>query len=339
MSSLQVLTRLQKVYLGVYDGCRWPTLRHLPPSVQKLELWASGRVGSGKCLVDITQLIGLKELKVTAADGFAEGSALPACAPVVILSETPLPERPWQLLAGVQQLQIYRPDDKPAGGIAQLSRLQSLTSLSLSCRSTSYAAAAAAAWKHLPQLQSLHFSMNCVRSPENQSKCEDFVRAISMVKSLTSLRVTLPLETTLPWAVYIAQLQNLQQLILVGVNSSRQDLMQLRKMTQLRTLGLYRCSMDDAAAVAVFSRLTNLQSLKVIQGNKKVVNMSDAVIPALEQLKGLRQLSLSVPGVGENSVVLLEGLTQLTGLGVMLSQERRQQLGRVLGCRVSYPWF
>jgi hypothetical protein len=145
------------------------------------------------------------------------------------------------------------------------------------------------------------------------------------------------MDTTLPWAVHIAQLQDLQQLSVAYVNSSREDMLELMKLTQLTALGLNRCSMDDAAAVAVLGRLTNLRSLKLAQGVTQQEQMSDAVVPVLEQLKGLRELSLT--GIGKNSVELLEGLTQLTRLGVMFYQERRQRLGRVLRCKVSYPWY
>jgi Leucine-rich repeat (LRR) protein len=334
MTCLQALTRLRKMELYIYNGLTWPTLCHLPPSLQELKLY----VEAGKCLVDIPQLTGLERLEVTAPDGFAEGSALPACAAVVSLSDTPLPERPWQLLAGVQQLEITWPDGKSAGVLAQLSGLQSLTSLSLSCPGASDAAAAATAWKHLPQLRGLQLSIKHAETlPEDQSHCEDTVRAISMVEGLTSLRLGLPRKSTFPWAVHIAQLQNLHQLVVSRANSSRQDMLQLKKLIQLTALSLKWCSLGDAAAVAVLGRLTKLQTLRLIQGHKRQGQLSDAVVPVLEQLQGLRKLSLQSPEVGENSMELLEGLTQLTSLRVELSHKRRQHLKRVLGCKVLLP--
>jgi hypothetical protein len=306
--------------------------------VQDLELY----VGSGKCLVDISQRTSLEKLEVNAADGFAEGSALPACAPVVILNDMPLPERPWQLLAGVQQLEIAWLYNKAAGAVAQLSRLQSLTSLSLSCPCANDAAAAAVEWKCLTQLRSLHVSIvdHAEMNREDLSKCEDTVRAISMVKGLTNLRIELPVRTTLPWAVHVAHLKDLHNLAVFHANSSREDMLQLKKLTQLTALVMYGCSMDDAVAVAVLGRLTNLQSLKLDLSFTvpQKEQMSDAVVPVLEQLKSLRELSLGLPGVGERSLVLLEGLTQLTRLGVRLTPESQRHLGRVLGCSVSYPW-
>ena len=109
----------------------------------------------------------------------------------------------------------------------------------------------------------------------------------------------------------------------------------LRNLTQLTRLSLQLISMDDGTATALLARLTNLRSLKMVQQRGQQVLMSDSVVPALEHLKSLRKLSLYLPGVNESSLMLLEGLTQLSKLKVLsLSPESRMHLGRVLRCQV-----
>jgi hypothetical protein len=61
-----------------------------------------------------------------------------------------------------------------------------------------------------------------------------------------------------------------------------------------------------------------------------------AVVPLIaQQLKGLRELTLRVPGVNDSSLDLLEGLTQLTYLKTVLSNDENcKRLRRVLRCKV-----
>ena len=327
LSSLQTLTRLTRVELAASGPCTWQTLQYLPSSVQQLQV----SVDSVSCMLDIPQLTSLQELDVIAA-GFAEGSALPPSVPVMRIRESQLPEDPCRLLAGVQQLHI-RGLDESAERLAQLSALQSLTSMSMSCYSLTSAAAAAPAWGRLCQLQSLTVYCDGEVSDQQYSAV---LQAIATAKGLTSLEFRFSACCPVPCAVHIAQLPNLLNLKLLHAGSSRQDMLQLRKLTQLTALELRWCSIDDGTAAAVLGRLTNLRTLLLRQATGKV--MSDAVLPAIEQLKSLRSLSLGLPGFTDGTLELLEGLTQLTRLGLPGIVPDRCGLARRLRCRVSYPW-
>ena len=329
LSSLQALTRLTRVELAASGPCTWQTLQYLPKSVQQLKVG----VESGGCMLDIPQLTSLQELEVT---GFAEGSALPPSVPVVRISDPLLPEDPCRLLAGVQQLEIQG-FNGPADTLIKLSALQSLTSISILCRTLRSAAAAAPAWHGLHQLRSL--TVHCYSGVSRQ-RAAAVLEAIATAKGLTSLELDLSRGCTLPCAVHIAQLPNLLDLTLVHGGSSRQDMLQLRKLTQLTALELRWCSIDDGTAAAVLARLTNLRTLRLRQlqcPHGQV--MSDAVLPVIEQLKSLRSLSLALPGVTQDSLELIEGLTQLTRLGVVLDPQDQCGLAHRLRCRVSSPWF
>ena len=339
LSSLQGLNSLRTVALTGFN-CAWPSLQCLPPSIQELDIFTA----SGRCLLDIPQLTSLQKLDVSAAMGIAEGSALPPSVPVVTFSKTPLPAEPCQLLAGVQQLECNWRDVQPADVLVQLSALRSLTRLSLVYNTLQSAAAAAPAWHRLQQLRSLgigYRSYGYFRL-DTAEHCHVVLEGIGKAQSLTSLDVTLPDSILLvPSGKTIAQLRNLEQLALMQKTADRQDMLHLRALTQLTELKLYFTDMDDATAAAVLLQLTNLRSLKLRQWPARAIEpqvlMSDAVLPAIAQLKGLRDLTLGLRGVNENSLPLLEGLTQLTRLGVGLCQQSLEHLGRVLRCKVCGP--
>ena len=336
LPALQGLSSLRTVALTGFN-CTSPSLQCLPPSIQKLKIF---ELTSRVIMLDIPQLTCLQELSVLAAGGITEGSALPPSVPVVSFLNTPLPADPCRLLAGVQQLDMITGCHvQPADVLVELSALTSLTQLSIGYTSAESAAAAAPAWRHLQQLRSLEVSM--VRmGPREQYQYQAVLEGIEKAGQLTSLILRLSVYTLpLPWGENIAQLRNLQQLVVEQGNAVRQDMLHLRALTQLTELKLYFASMDDGTAAAVLTQLTNLRSLSLNQEveNAEHGQMSDAVLPALAQLKGLRDLKLELPGVNESSLPLLEGLTQLTQLEVGLCQQSLEHLARVLRCKVCPP--
>ena len=332
LSTLQGLHSLRTVDLTIYN-CTWPSLRCLPSLVQELSIFTM----PGRCLLDIPQLTCLQKLRVQASGGIAEGSAFPPSVPVVTFSRTPLPADPCRLLAGVQQLHCTGSEVQAVDVLVQLSALQSLTQLSLSYDTLQSAAAAAPAWRHLQQLRSLKVYRLAIVGLDSAERWHAVLEGIGEAQGLTCLGMDIPdSPLPLPWGETIARIRNLDQLRLVLGNADRQNMLHLRMLTQPTGLKLYFNDMDDGTAAAVLLQLTNLRSLELSGGVgiANQVQMSDAVLPVLAQLKGLRDLKLSLPGVTENSLPLLEGLTQLEWFGMRLSHQSLEHLGCVLRCKV-----
>jgi hypothetical protein len=296
----------------------------------------------GTYLLDIGHLTSLRELTVEAIGGLVEGSTLPRSLLAATFVNTSMPGDACNLLSALQQLTLEPTYLEPPGPILQLSALKGLQELRLKYEDLPSAAAGAAAWGRLPQLRALQVSGGIGSVVE----CQAVLKRMAGVSGLTSVELDVTCRGPQPpCGVYLAQLLNLQELVLHCATPSRQDMLHLRKLTRLTTLELSLCSIDDATAVELLGSLTGLQSLALSQsesGPQEPKVATDAIVPAIKyQLKGLRKLSLKVPGVTEASVDLLEELTQLTRLKVVgLSGQSVDRLRQVLvGCKINGRGF
>jgi hypothetical protein len=232
-----------------------------------------------------------------------------------------------------------------AAFILQLSTVTGLQDLRLIYSSLPSAAAGAAAWCRLPQLRALQVHNEFWE--RDDVECQAVLEGMARATSLTSVKLRVPSTNRpeVPCGMYLAQLQNLQELVLKHARSSRQDMLHLKKLTQLTALEFKNCSIDDATAVELLCALAVLRSLVIVQSDLQPqqeqgirVLKTDAIVPLIKyQLKGLRDLDLSVPGVTDDSVGLLEGFTQLTKLSVGgLSEDMMKRLRQALvGCQVT----
>jgi hypothetical protein len=297
-------------------SCIFPSLGGLPVSIETLRLRAYG----AKCLLDIQHLTSLQTLHVEADEGIVEGSSLPQSLLTATFEDTPMPADGHSLLPalqGLQDLRLHYPDILSAAG-------------------------GAAVWGSLPHLRTLQVQDD-LEGEADDVECQAVLEGMARATSLTSVVLCLSSSRSgLPCGVHIAQLQNLQELVLKHARSSRQDMLHLRELTQLTSLKLMYCSIDDATTAEVLGSLTGLKSLVLVQSNlvqpQQLRIVTDAIVPVIKyQLKGLRDLELHLPGVNEGSVGLLEGLTQLTKLKVGgLSEHSVERLRQVLvGCKVT----
>jgi hypothetical protein len=307
----------------------------LPQSLQTLLICRY----DAKCLLDIQHLTSLQTLEVEVWKGTIDGSCLPPSLLSATFDDTPMPTDACSWLSGVQQLTLVPAYQEPPGPLLQFSALKRDQELCLQYEDVPYAAPGAAAWGSLPQLRALLLgSCGEARVEECQAVLEGMARATSLTRVILGLPSRGPCPP-LPCGVHIAQLQNLQELVLYDAKSSREDVLHLSKLTQLTTLHLRFCRLDGATTAALLGSLTGLKSLVLVQSFwlELVAGETDAIVPVIKyQLKGLRELSLSVPGVTDASVGLLEGLTQLTKLGVdRLTESSLDWLRQVLvecGC-------
>jgi hypothetical protein len=347
LQSLEGLSKLKHLSLHCFVGqiCCWNSLQSLPASLEVLVL-SQGR-GDPGCKVDIAHLHSLQQLHVSSFDGFAEGSCLPAVLPNLVLTSTPLPEASSCLFEGVQKLLLIDPPPQAPKVFMQLANTRSLRELRITFvgRFTANAAATAPTWRHMPQLKDLTLGVTAAAAGSavvaGTQQPSGILLDLAAATSLTSLTLDLN-QYQLPYGACVVELSNLRMLVLENGRSSRQDMMHLSKLNGLTGLQFRDCTMDDATAVAVLGQLTRLCSLTLEQsplemadGNAGLYIVTAAVVPVIaQQLKGLRKLSLQVPGVFDNSVDLLEGLTQLTYLQASLSDESCKHLSKVLRCKV-----
>jgi hypothetical protein len=346
LQSLQVLAKLRHFTFTAGRGYFWASLQTLPASLQTLEL-AQGE-GAPGCKVDIAHLHNLQKLCVNSPfTGIAEGSCLPAELPCLNLWCTPLPDDAISFLQGVQRLELESPPQQSLEVIKQLAKIRSLEQLSLLFDSdyTSTVSVYAPTWRHLPQLKELNLDITASAAVSavvaGTQQPSGILLDLAAATSLTSLALELK-QYQLPYGACVVALSNLCTLVLKNGRSSRQDMMHLTKLTKLTGLQFRDCTMDDATAVAVVGQFTSLRSLTLVQSESWMWDCSAgawmetaAVVPVIaQQLKGLRELSLQVPGVNDSSVDLLEGLRQLTYLGALLSNEICRHLSRVLRCKV-----
>ena len=340
-NALSGLTSLQHVQLGS-NLSTWPSLQGLPPSVQTLQLTSSGP----ECLLDVSHLTALTQLNVQSASGIVEGSKLPPSLLAATFHSTPMPADVCSLLSDVQQLKLITECDRSGmESLLRLSALGPLQTLHLEYSSPDSAAAAAALWGLLPQLRALQVDGAFQKTSEEQWQV--ILQGMAKAKSLISVDIVFSTECKQPCGVHIGQLQNLQALVLEHASPSREDMLELKKLTQLTSLELRDCSINDATAIELLGSLTGLQSLVLDQRFGQLASdegiVTDAIVPFIKyQLKGLRHLGLYVPGVNGGSVGLLEGLTQLSKLGVRAGQFGVGELGpsldrlrQVLQCEVT----
>jgi hypothetical protein len=288
----------------------------LPASLETLHICAYDYV---ECLLAIQHLTALRALQLDAWQGIAVGSTLPQSLLAATFLDAPMPDGACSVLSALQQLTLNIRTEESSGSLLQLSGLKALRELCLEYDGMWAAAAGAAAWSSLPQLKALqvwHLGGG------GDVECQAVLEGLATARTLTSVDLHLPSSSgEQPCGVHFAELENLQQLVLWRTKSSRDDMLHLGKLTQLTALDLTLCSIDDATAAELLGSLTGLKSLALLQsqsasqqeGEARV--MTDAIVPVIKyQLKGLRELSLSVPGVTDASVGLLKGLTQLTRL-------------------------
>ena len=344
-SALYGLTSLKDVALRT-DGWNWPSLQGLPPSLEILKLRTSG----AECLLDIAHLTSLRTLQLQAEEGIAEGSSLPPSLHAATFLDTPLTAHTCSLLSALQQLSVGVTSEHPSDSLLGLSGLPNLQELSLTYTRLPSAAAAAAAWASLPQLRALEVQAT---KPALETEWAAVLTGIGTAKSLTSLSLVLRKHPDWISLHHVVQLQNLQALTLAHCGCSREDMLQLRRLTQLTALELKWCNVDDATAMEVLGSLTGLQSLvlrntPLFDGSDSEESsedyeeniVTDAIVPFIKyQLKGLKELYLHVPGVTDRSLRLLEGLSQLSKLCVGgLTGPSLDQLKQVLvGCEVIRP--
>jgi hypothetical protein len=237
------------------------------------------------------------------------------------------------MLSSVRNLSIEASLQLSASALVELSRLTQLESLSMIVCFAKAAAAASAAWKQLPQLQKLEIDMS-IKDKDNQpadaAEAEQLGRVVlqglAAATQLTWLALCLD-ENTMHCGSALAQLSNVQELKLQGISGVLEDMLQLRALTQLKSLSLTQCGMDGTAAAALLCRLTGLQHLELSSCD----HVTDAVVPVIgAQLRGLRRLELShLAGFSNTSVQLLVELTQLKSLSlrkVGLTREGERQL-------------
>jgi hypothetical protein len=317
LSTLSALTRLSSLDLST-GGRSLEPLPQLPSQLQSLSVNIRG-----KFVMDALSLTRLTSLSLTDRDGIAKGSQLPPSLTSVSLQNTPLYPSNIRMLSNVCKLSIEADIQLSHATLAELSSLAQLDSISMSVLNPKAAAAASAAWKQLPHLQDLEIDL--VEHDEDQDgrgyrllnvvRAEERARAV--LQGLAAATQLTWLSLTLDWnnsqcGSALAQLTNLQELILTGAGEVREDMMQLRALTQLKILRLEECGMDGTAAAALLCRLTGLQLLKL----STCENVTDAMVPVIgAQLRGLRRLELfNLPGFSDDSVQSLVELTQLESL-------------------------
>jgi hypothetical protein len=331
LSSLSALTRLSSLTLGT-KGRSLNPLPHLPPQLQSLSIDMGGEL-----VLAASSLTQLTSFSLTAREGIAEGSQLPPSLTSLTLTDTPLHASTAHMLSNVRILSVEAKIQLSDAALAGLRRLAQLDSISMDLKNARAAAAASAAWQQLPQLRELRIVLNIDGDedeedyqPAEPEEAEQLgrvvIEALAAATQLTSLSLILD-ENNNQCGSALAHLKNLQELTLAWGSDVREDMLQLRALTQLKVLRLSSCAMDNTAAVALLCRLTGLQHLKL----SGCENVTDAVVPVIgAQLRGLRSLDLfMLHGFSDDSVQSLVELTQLKSLslwGLGLTSEGVLQL-------------
>ena len=315
-SSLSMLIRLSSLQLSA-EGNSLGRLQRLPPQLQQLTILEAGQLS-----VDASALTMLTALDLAADGGISTETRLPTSLSSLNLTGTPLQPGLLPVLSSVRKLSLESASQHSSVGLAELHHLPHLQSIKMSFTG-SPAAAAAAAWKQLPQLQELHIDLMDEEGNDHTNsdagidsmdqRSSVILPGLAAATQLTRLSLSTD-DDDLPCCNYVAQLSNLQELELSGVCGLRKDVLTLRALTKLTMLCLMDSSLDDAAAGGLICSLRNLRLLKLIE----CPNLSDAILPAMAaQLRGLRELCLRDLGEwSESSVDLLVELTQLSSLTV-----------------------
>ena len=315
------------------------SLQHLPQQLYSIKLDTPG-----ECQLRLSHVTGLRSLTMEAGEGIDGSSSLPSSLTSLSLMDTPLP--PFgvaHLLADVVIFKYSTGKAVPSTVFAELGRAQALKDLSLSYRTVAAAAAVAAQWKQLSQLRSLVLMRLFRQDLEEGEEEEDVQEAMPLIiqeaglaRSLTRLELTMSLGEY-ACGEHFAHLSNLQVLHLSSLSTSRGDLLQLKALTQLADLSLCSVNVDDASLVRLLYSFTQLGKLCLAECEE----LSDAVVPVIaHQLKGLRELTLSLESVDDESIPLLVELTQLSmlyvyGSGLTLDMSLTQAL-RSYGCAVEF---
>lgn len=179
------------------------------------------------------------------------------------------------------------------------------------------------------------FSLNLSLVPEQQAGPgqaqlpnpagrQEHAKALSMLTAVTRLGIwDAGIANAGPeasWCSAVLPLRNLRDLYLDLVALPSSELVQLSTLTALTTLDLRMDSgLDDATAVAILQKLTNLQDLS-LQGSLQ----SWDVLPVLAQLTNLRALRLICKRgllLSPTGVQQLSTLTQLESLIVPLAAD------------------
>jgi hypothetical protein len=255
-------------------------LGHLS-ALRQLEMYLYGDPGLGSILP--TGLTGLTVLGVDDSDNYSSMQHIS----LVQLQQL---QQLWLRNAAVDVPQLQA-----------LSRVSALTSISFEHHNMLHASRQAPAWRHLSALKALYLHSMCmVGSDEQVSNAQLLGQADSLAlleclaaaTSLTHLQLMGQIEgPQQAWCGYLTSLQQLRCLTLYDqLPLDREDLLQLTALTNLLGLKVVEvAALDDAAAVALAMRLTNLRQLCIEQ----VRLTSAAALPALAALTGLTRLFLS----------------------------------------------
>jgi Leucine-rich repeat (LRR) protein len=291
-------------------------LPQLPSQLARLNIDVNGNL-----VLDASPLTRLTCLWLQARGGIAEASRLPPSLKYLRLINTPLHANNLSLLSKgeVRKLSISTAEKLSAVALAELGQLTKLRFLDMNYGNVEAAAAASAAWKQLPQLQKLQIDMSRhdkhqpADAAEGEQPGHVVLQGLAAATQLTWLSLTVD-RITMRCGSALARLINLQELELQGSSGVREDMLQLRALTRLKSLSIKQCGLDDTAAVALLGRLTGLQHLRVSSCSK----VTDAVVPVIGlQLKGLHSLELlDLLGFGDATVQSLLELTQLKSLSV-----------------------
>ena len=312
------------------------SLQHVPPQLSSIALYTPA-----ECQLLLSRLTCLRSLSLEAREGIGRSTSLPSSLTVLSLANTPLP--PFgvhELLAHVVQLEYSTDRPVPSGAFEDLGTAPALKDLSLSFSTVAAAAAVTVQWRQLPQLRSLVLTR---KDPEEMEEGEEeengfeaamplIIQAAGLARSLTRLELDMH-EGAYACGEHFAHLTNLQVLRLTDLSTSRGDMLQLKALTQLTELSLFNVDVDDASLVCLLYSFMELRVLHL----EECEGLTDAVVPVVaHQLKGLRELTLSLESVNDESIPLLVELTQLStlnvlGSGVTLGSRVRAALG---SCRL-----
>jgi hypothetical protein len=207
--------------------------------------------------------------------------------------------------------------------LQSLATVSTLTHIAIRHENMLHASSQAPAWRHLPALKALYLSPRCMvgidmQEPHahqlDQAASLALLECLAAATNLTRLELSGAGEEEPPhaWCGYLTSLQQLRCLTLFQQQVfDREDLLQLTALTNLWALRIVGvAAFDDAAAVALAMRLTNLRSLE------RVGLTSAAALPAIAALTGLTKLSLSAVSemqeqLGHADLKLLTALTRL----------------------------
>ena len=339
LAGLSQLPLLTSVYL--YD-CSWTSLGGLPSQLLNLRLTTSS--DQDDVLVDISHLSRLEYLDIDTED-LTAGSGFPSGLLHLIVRKCPLVAENVSHLTSLEQLELRPITGCEDPSLLQcLSRLPNLQHVSLTYPGNYFfggweaAVAAAPTWKQLTQLKA--FSLTASEADEDYEE-EEFKRDLQIItkglaaaRSLTSLVLcSMPVADL---CYHVGSLRGLLMLGLYDCSFLRSDAFHLTVLSGLKSLAFRSCtSVDEAVVVALASNLTDLQALE-LQDCGMV--SSDAPLPALRGLQGLRSLSLvGCKGLRDESCELLAQLTQLQDLQLVATgEEQRLSEARVASLRQAF---